>query len=117
MACLTRFLPTFCLSLLPFAFVSFTPGVTGPFPCLLILAHQFQCFCAKNWKETVRCRVYGERHSTFPFNCSLSQLLRAKRLLHGLSVAAGAVNRSVTVRERTFLDNPNVPDTIKVGAV
>ena len=73
---------------------------------------QFQCFCAKNWKETIACRVYGEPHSSFPFDCSLSQVLRAKRLLHGVTVSPGS--QAITVRERSFLDNPNVPDEVKV---
>ncbi len=84
-------------------------------PSLLVTLAQLQCHCAKNWKETVRCRVYGERHSTFPFNCSLSQLLRAKRLLQGITVVQGNRTRTVIVRERTFLENPNVPNSVKVS--
>ncbi|GAX75130.1 hypothetical protein CEUSTIGMA_g2574.t1 [Chlamydomonas eustigma] len=79
----------------------------------ILILPKFHCFCAKNWKETIACRVYGEKHSTFPFECSLSQLLRAKRLLHGLNVESETKKGSVTIREHSFLSNQNVPDEIK----
>ena len=73
---------------------------------------QFQCFCAKNWYITQACRIKGERHTLFPYTCALSHVLRTKKLLDGFMVAPGS--NPVTIREHSFLDNPNVPDEIKV---
>jgi hypothetical protein len=74
---------------------------------------RFQCFCAKNWYMTQSCRINGETHATFPFNCALSHMMRVKRLLHGFHVDLGSRKGNVTIREHTFLDNPNVPDEVK----
>ncbi|KAG1667986.1 hypothetical protein FOA52_000630 [Chlamydomonas sp. UWO 241] len=54
----------------------------------VLVMPKFQCFCAKNWYMTQSCRINGERHSTFPYDCAL--------------------------REHTFMANRNVPDEIKV---
>ena len=51
-----------------------------------------QCFCTKNWYSTQSCRINGEPHTRFPFDCSLSHVLRARRLQRagGLRVEAAA---------------------------
>ncbi|GAX75129.1 hypothetical protein CEUSTIGMA_g2573.t1 [Chlamydomonas eustigma] len=74
---------------------------------------QFRCFCAKNWYMTQSCRINGEPHSTFPYDCALSHVMRVKKLLHGMTVSSGKQQGAVTIREHTFMDNPNVPDEIK----
>ena len=38
--------------------------------------------------------------------------MRVKKLLHGLTVEPG--HPFPAIREHTFMDNPNVPDAIKV---
>ena len=76
---------------------------------------QFQCFCAKNWYMTQSCRINGEPHSTFPYDCALSHMMRVKRLLHGGMAVPG--HQPMTIREHTFLANPNVPGEIKVGII
>lgn len=81
----------------------------------LILPLQFQCFCAKNWYMTQSCRINGEKHSTFPYDCALSHVMRVKRLLHGGMEVPG--HQPMTIREHTFLANPNVPEEIKVGVI
>jgi len=74
---------------------------------------QFQCFCAKNWYMTQSCRINGEHHTQFPYSCALSHVMRVKKLLHGgMTVEPG--KRPVAIREHTFMDNPNVPEEIKV---
>lgn len=39
--------------------------------------------------------------------------MRVKRLLHGFHVDLGSRKGNVTIREHTFLDNPNVPVEVK----
>lgn len=39
--------------------------------------------------------------------------MRVKRLLHGFHVDLNGRKGNVTIREHTFLDNPNVPDEVK----
>lgn len=64
---------------------------------------------------TQSCRINGEPHTLFPFDCSLSNLMRVKRLLHGgMKVKDGGKEKVVVIREHTFLDNSNVPDDIRV---
>ena len=132
------------------------------FPALLFafvppVLVQVQCFCAKNWYSTQSCRINGEPHTRFPFDCSLSHVLRARRLQRagglrvepaggpgeegggegetagrpgeaaaaaggdaekgGRSSSGGGAMRKrgvAAVREHSFLDNPNVPEEIKV---
>jgi len=80
----------------------------------VLVMPKFQCFCAKNWYMTQSCRINGEPHTQFPYDCALSHLLRVKKLLHGgLSIMDGGTRRTATVREHTFLDNRNVPEEIK----
>ncbi|KXZ42496.1 hypothetical protein GPECTOR_141g694 [Gonium pectorale] len=76
---------------------------------------RFQCYCSKNWYQTQRCRINFETASTFPFVCSLSQLMRVKRLQQGLSLPGNTEysGHRVFVREYSFLDNPKVPQDIK----
>ena len=63
---------------------------------------------------TQSCRINGEPHTWFPYNCALSHVMRVKRLLHGLSVEPGYPFPAI--REHTFMDNPNVPEDIKVSS-
>lgn len=75
---------------------------------------KFQCFCSKNWYMTQSCRINGETHTLFPFDCSLSNIMRVKKLLHGgLHVRDGTQKGTVAIREHTFLQNPNVPHDVR----
>ncbi|KXZ42495.1 hypothetical protein GPECTOR_141g693 [Gonium pectorale] len=76
---------------------------------------RFLCHCSKNWYQTQSCRVNDEPYTAFPFVCSLSQLMRVKRLQQGLSLPGNTEysGHRVHVREYSFLDNPKVPQDIK----
>jgi hypothetical protein len=64
----------------------------------------------------------------FPFSCSLSDVMRAQRMASvGIEIPPGMVSSTaqafvlgstvsswLQIRERSFLDNPEVPDEIKV---
>ena len=75
---------------------------------------------------TQSCRINSEKATRFPFSCALSHMMRAKKLTSGMlrvrtKAAGGAgsgsgAKQAVHVRERTFLQNPHVPESIRVGA-
>jgi len=74
----------------------------------------YHCFCAKNWYMTQACRINGERHTQFPYMCSLSDLMRAKKVLSGIKITLGAgQERTVYVREWPFLQHPSVPAEVR----
>ncbi len=100
------------LSLLQFQCSSLTHPPFLFAPSLL----QFQCFCVKNWYPLNSCRIDGEPSTQFPFQCSLSQLMRSARLLKGVEVRDedSGETRVVHVREHSFLDNPRVPQETRV---
>jgi len=82
----------------------------------VIVIPKFQCYCAKNWYMTQSCHINGEPHTTFPYDCALSHMLRVKRLLHGLQVSHGTKKTSMlTIREHSFLDHPNIPKEMKAS--
>jgi hypothetical protein len=53
-----------------------------------------RCYCAKNWYMTEQCRILGEKHTQFPFNCSLGDFIKPRKLVDGLQVQ----DRNITVR-------------------
>ncbi|GIL50740.1 hypothetical protein Vafri_6891 [Volvox africanus] len=78
---------------------------------------RFLCYCSKNWYQTQQCRINEETVTVFPFVCSLSQLLRSKRLQQGFELKGNTEysGHKVYIREYSFLENPKVPDTIKTS--
>ncbi|GLI60714.1 hypothetical protein VaNZ11_002807 [Volvox africanus] len=76
---------------------------------------RFLCYCSKNWYQTQQCRINEETVTVFPFVCSLSQLLRSKRLQQGFELKGNTEysGHKVYIREYSFLENPKVPDAIK----
>ncbi|EFJ45068.1 hypothetical protein VOLCADRAFT_94533 [Volvox carteri f. nagariensis] len=79
---------------------------------------RFLCYCSKNWYQTQRCRINEETVTVFPFTCSLSQLLRSKRLSNGFALPPKNLEyagHKVFIREYSFLENPKVPDLIKTS--
>jgi hypothetical protein len=53
-----------------------------------------RCYCAKNWYMTEQCRILGEKHTQFPFNCSLGDFIKPRKLVDGLAVQ----DRNLTIR-------------------
>ncbi|KAG2485707.1 hypothetical protein HYH03_015592 [Edaphochlamys debaryana] len=80
---------------------------------------RFRCYCSKNWYQTQQCRINYEQATQFPFTCSLSQLLRTKRLEQGFWLPGNNEynGHKVFIREYSFLENAKVPDEIKRGVV
>ena len=80
---------------------------------------QFQCYCSKNWYQTQQCRINFEKATTFPFTCALSHVLRVKKLEAGFRLPDNTEysGHRVFIREYSFLDNPKVPDSLKVSTV
>ncbi|KAG2486350.1 hypothetical protein HYH03_014931 [Edaphochlamys debaryana] len=86
---------------------------------------RFQCYCARGWYRTTACRIGDERDTQFPFNCTLSHLLRAKRLaeghlrLHDPLLGGGGGGggwRVAEVREAGFMDNPRTDPGLKAAS-
>lgn len=87
-----------------------------------VVMPKFRCYCSKNWYMTQACRINGEKHTTFPFICALSQVMRVKRLERGLRLpdpasAGPYAKHSVHIREYSFLENPKVPAAITGSVV
>ncbi len=85
-------------------------------PAATLLRLQFQCYCSKNWYQTQQCRINFEKATTFPFTCALSHVLRVKKLEAGFRLPDNTEysGHRVFIREYSFLDNPKVPDSLKV---
>ncbi|KAL6755674.1 nucleotide-diphospho-sugar transferase-domain-containing protein [Haematococcus lacustris] len=76
----------------------------------------FHCYCARNWYMTQRCRINGETHTMFPYKCALADLLRARKVLQGITIRMGYMDKRVVhVREYSFLDNAKVPAELKAS--
>lgn len=95
-----------------------TPNlISGPFALVPSKGSQIESITlmAACRYMTQMCRINGEPHTTFPFMCSLSDLMRAKKTLHGIKIKLGAEQQlDVHVREWPFLSRQQVPDAIKV---
>ncbi|PNH11559.1 hypothetical protein TSOC_001648 [Tetrabaena socialis] len=80
---------------------------------------RFKCYCAKNWYRTLRCRIFNDWATQFPFDCPLSSVLRVKRLHQGVSLPGSSqyAGHRVFTREYSFLENPRAPPELKASYV
>ena len=44
------------------------------------------CYCSRNWFRMYACRIEGERHTQFPYPCTMQDVLRARRIVDSVYV-------------------------------
>uniref|UniRef100_A0A7S0S184 Glycosyltransferase n=1 Tax=Chlamydomonas leiostraca TaxID=1034604 RepID=A0A7S0S184_9CHLO len=76
---------------------------------------RMSCFCSRNWFKMFACRVQDERHTQFPYTCTMQDVLRTRLVYQGLTLPLpqGNASRTIHVREYSFLENPRTPDDTK----
>lgn len=67
------------------------------------------CFCAPSGGGSPSCRAPGDTTTRFPYTCSITELMRVKRLSRGLRV----MDKMLRLREHSFLDNARTWPLVK----
>lgn len=70
----------------------------------VLVLPRVQCFCYRNWFMMEQCRIPGDSVTQFPFNCTLDQFMRPKKLYH----APALRDMQLEFREYSFLENERV---------
>jgi hypothetical protein len=77
----------------------------------------FICFCERIWHPPIRCRMPGADDMQFPVNCPADYYFYMERFEDDVATDTGNTLMPIPIRERSFLDNDQVPEDIKNSQV
>lgn len=79
----------------------------------IFIMPNFICFCERIWHPPIRCRMPGAEKMQFPVNCPADYYFHMERFEDELVTETGNTAMPIPIRERSFLENVQVPLDLK----
>jgi hypothetical protein len=78
-----------------------------------VVLPKLRCHCVRTWFAVMNCRFQGDFSTRLPYTCIGDHVWNLDVLYAGNNTVGPHM---LSVREHSFLDNPDYPADLKVGA-